>query len=123
MAPLLAVDGIEWTALQHGGAAAQAGQGPWAGRIRDRSAELTDFTATAGIMAGLDLVVSIDTAPAHLAGAMGVPVWVLLPDTGLDWRWPRGGATTGLYPSMRLYRRPPEGWAALARRLAADLVG
>ena len=72
-----------------------------------------DFQATADIIAGLDLVISVDTAAAHLAGAMGRPVWVLLGKHALDWQWPRE-ASAPWYPTARLFVQPrPGDWAAL----------
>lgn len=77
-----------------------------------------DFLDTAAIIAGLDLVISVDTAVAHLAGAMGKPVWVLLPYVA-DWRWMAGGETTPWYPTARLFRQGPDrAWAPVV-----DAVG
>ena len=65
-----------------------------------------DFADTAAVMAGLDLVVSVDTSIAHLAGALGKKTWILLPHLGTDWRWMRGRDDTPWYPSARLFRQP-----------------
>ena len=72
--------------------------------LRDLSPALTDFAETAAALGQLDLVITVDSAVAHLAGACGVPVWVMLPFTP-DWRWLRREDTTGWYPSMRLFRQ------------------
>ncbi|MGZ3377176.1 MAG: tetratricopeptide repeat-containing glycosyltransferase family protein [Phenylobacterium sp.] len=81
-----------------------------------------DFADTAAIIEGLDLVISIDTSVAHLAGAMGKPVWTLLPFLHCDWRWLRGRVDSPWYPSMRLYRHGErQDWAALVDRVLADL--
>lgn len=93
-------------------------------RARDLGRALPDFAATARILASLDLLVSVDTSVAHLAGAMGLPVLLLLPFEP-DWRWMLEGDTTPWYPSIRLFRQPrPEDWdpalkaAAEAARMA-----
>jgi ADP-heptose:LPS heptosyltransferase len=83
-----------------------------------------DFAETAEIVRGLARVVSVDTAVAHLAAAMGKPTWILLPAVGTDWRWLRDRRDSPWYPSAELFRqqRPGE-WepllAEIERRLAA----
>jgi len=73
-------------------------------------------------LAGLDLLVTVDTSWAHMAGAMGVPCWILLPFHGLDWRWMRYRPDTPWYASVRLYRqREGEDWGIVLERVAADL--
>lgn len=80
------------------------------------------FGITAKMIAGLDLVITVDTAVAHLAGAMGKPVWILLPAFATDWRWGREGDRTPWYPSARLYRQEVAGdWAGVLDRVEADL--
>ena len=70
----------------------------------------------------LDLVISIDTAVAHLAGALGAPVWVMLSHGG-DWRYGRTGTACPWYPGMRLYRQPAPGdWDAVIKAILADLA-
>jgi len=90
-------------------------------RIRDCSADLTDFGRTAGLIANLDLVVSVDTAVAHLAGALGAPVWVLLP-VAADFRWLHNRRDSPWYPTMRLFRQSATGdWEAVVRSVLAEL--
>lgn len=81
-----------------------------------------DFADTAAILEQLDLVISVDTAVAHLAGAMGRPCWTLVPGVLTDWRWMRGATTSPWYPSMRLYRQAEgEDWSRIVGAVAADL--
>jgi tetratricopeptide (TPR) repeat protein len=82
-----------------------------------------DFADTAAIMERLDLVISIDTSVAHLAGAMGRPVWTLLPRVHCDWRWLRERTDSPWYPSMRLYRQEQPGdWEPVVSAVLADLA-
>ncbi len=91
-------------------------------RLRDHAEELGDFADTAGLLEALDLVITVDTAVAHLAGALGRPVWLLLPETG-DYRWLLGHADSPWYPTMRLFRQPAANdWESVARELAAALA-
>lgn len=83
----------------------------------------TTFAETADIIAGLDLVVTVDTAVAHLAGAMGKPVWILIPHLDTDWRWGRTTETSSWYASARLFRSAPDGdWTPAFERIAAALA-
>jgi tetratricopeptide (TPR) repeat protein len=79
---------------------------------------LTDFAETAALLAELDLVISVDTAVAHLAGALGRPVWILLPAVA-DWRWGVGRTDTPWYPTARLFRQGGAGWAPVLQEVAA----
>ncbi|MGE4351840.1 MAG: tetratricopeptide repeat protein [Bdellovibrionales bacterium] len=119
LAPLWSLSNIQWLSLQHG---PQAKNIPADAPLRNMTEHLTDFSVTAAILQDLDLLITADTAMAHLAGAMGVPVWVLLPATGTDWRWGRNGETSFWYPSMRLFRQNPgESWAGPLQRIVSEL--
>jgi tetratricopeptide (TPR) repeat protein len=90
-------------------------------RVTQLGEELTDFSDTAAVLALCDLVIAVDTAPAHLAGAMGRPLWVLLPFAP-DWRWTREAATTPWYPQARLLRQAALGdWDGVIARAADEL--
>lgn len=111
--------GITFIGLQKGPAAGQAdGNQILASNLGE---ELEDFSDTAAVVHCLDLVISIDTAVAHLAGAMGKPVWVLLPRFA-DWRWGTDGRKSPWYPSMRLFRQPEAGnWPAVVSMVKSAL--
>ena len=84
----------------------------------DAAPWLTDFTVTAAVLADTDLVIAVDTAVAHLAGAMGRPTWLLLPHVA-DWRWLKGRSDSPWYPSLRLFRQPQPGdWTSVVDRIA-----
>jgi hypothetical protein len=122
-APLLAVEGIQFISLQKGSAVQQTGASP----MIDFTSELHDFSDTAALIQSLDLVVTVDTAVAHLAGAMGQAVWVLLPSMP-DWRWMLDRQDSPWYPTMRLFRQTDRGdWSdpveRMARELAAKVTG
>lgn len=120
-APLAAVEGVELYSLQKGGAAAQIAENT-AFPITDLAPELNDFTDTAAALANLDLVISVDTVIVHLAGALGRPVWTLLPHYP-DWRWMRERADSPWYPMMHLFRQPePDNWSALFAEVASVLA-
>ena len=93
--------------------------------LADLSAELADFGETAALIANLDLVITVDTAIAHLAGAMARPVWIMLPKAS-DWRWLLDRSDSPWYPTARLFRQiTPGAWdpviAAIAAALAQDV--
>ena len=90
--------------------------------IVDFTDYIDDLKNTAEIIAGLDLVISVDTAIAHLAGAMGVPVWNLVRFNGY-WPWMRETDKTVWYPSMRIFRQPALGdWESVISRVRENLV-
>lgn len=104
----------------------QIGRGPdealpaW---VEDLAGELSDFADTAAAMSGLDLVISIDTAAAHLAGALGQPVWLLVREDA-EWRWMTQRDDSPWYPSMKIFRRKSlQSWRALAEEVADALSG
>jgi ADP-heptose:LPS heptosyltransferase len=89
--------------------------------LPDLAADLADFGETAAVIANLDLVVSVDSAVAHLAGAMGVPTWTLIYEPA-DWRWMTRREDSPWYPTMRLFRQPRAGqWAEPIGRLVGSL--
>jgi Flp pilus assembly protein TadD len=119
--PLLEVSGVRFVSLQFGPRAADIARLGFADRLEDLSAVLGDFANTARFVAALDLVVTVDTAMAHLAGAMGREAWVMLARVP-DWRWGLAGETTPWYPSLSLFRqRDPGDWDGVVRRLVDAL--
>jgi tetratricopeptide (TPR) repeat protein len=117
---LVDVRGVTFFSLQKDAAAAQLRQSQ-ALRPHDFTGELTDFADTAALVEGLDLVISVDTSVAHLAGAMGKPVWVLL-RFDADWRWLCDREDSPWYPTARLFRQTAPGdWDGVVSRVAAAL--
>lgn len=118
--PLLDAAGASFVSLQVGARAPDVTKLPQ-GTITDVSAELTDFAETAGAILNLDLIIAVDTAVVHLAGALGKPTWVMLPFSP-DWRWLLDRNDSPWYPTLRLYRQPKPGdWESVIARVAADL--
>jgi hypothetical protein len=90
--------------------------------LRPEATGTRDFREAAELFAGLDLVITVDTAAAHVAGSLGVPTWVLLPAFATDWRWLRGRSDCPWYPSVRLFRQPaPGAWAPVFAEVEAAL--
>jgi tetratricopeptide (TPR) repeat protein len=90
-------------------------------RLVDMTPHMTDYEQSARILGGLDLIISVDTSVVHLAGAMGVPCWVLLPYNS-DWRWGISGETTVWYDSLRLFRQEsPNDWSGLMEIVKREL--
>ncbi len=121
LAPLAAVDGVRWYSLQFGLRAGQSPAPPEGFPLTDLGPETQDFRDLAAAIEEMDLVISVDTSAAHLAGALGLPVWVLLPYLP-DWRWGLGRPDTPWYPTMRLFRqRRPGEWASVIEDAARQL--
>ena len=90
--------------------------------IRRFGDDLADFSDTAALASVMDVIITVDTAVAHLAGALGLPVWILLPHIGIDWRWMLDRSDCPWYPTARLYRQPAIGdWGTVIDRVAQDL--
>lgn len=122
-APLARVPGVTFYSLQKGVAAAQLHQPPAGMELIDYSGDLHDFTDTAAFIMNLDLVISVDTAPVHVAGALAKAVWTLLPFAP-DWRWLRDRQDSPWYPTMGLFRQPRLGdWEAVMEQVAQSLEG
>jgi tetratricopeptide (TPR) repeat protein len=117
VAPILAARGMRFFSLQIGAAARDG-----SGGITDLAPGLTDFAQTAGAIANLDLVISVDTAVAHLAGAMGKRVWIMLPFVP-DWRWLLEREDSPWYPTARLFRQKTRGdWGPVVSDIADALA-
>jgi hypothetical protein len=85
-------------------------------------AELRNFSDTAAVISLLDLVISVDTSVAHLAGALGKPVWIMLPYNG-DWRWMLEGDASPWYPTAWLFRQPTVGdWDSVLVRVKSEIA-
>ncbi|MGE3333860.1 MAG: tetratricopeptide repeat protein [Rhodospirillaceae bacterium] len=121
LAPLRAVPGVSWFSLQVGDVAAERDASPFAARMIDLAPQLRDFGATASAVSALDLVICVDTAVAHLAGALGKPVWTLIAEAN-DWRWLSARSDSPWYPTMRLFRqRRGRDWHTPVKLMAAEL--
>jgi hypothetical protein len=121
VAPLGEIEGLTFFSLQKGTAAEQAATPPAGLRLVDLSPQLHDFAHTAAAIANLDLVITVDTAVAHLAGALGKPVWIMLACAN-DWNWLIGREESPWYPTARLFRQPALGtWDPVIKRIAGEL--
>ncbi len=113
LAPLLAQSNHQFFNLQ---------KGVEAEPLRDLEKHASDVRDTAALMLHLDLIVSVDTVTAHLAGALGLPVWILLP-FGADWRWMLSRRDTPWYPTARLFRQVRQGdWGTVISEVADALA-
>jgi hypothetical protein len=119
--PFGKVPGIAFFSLQKGAAGIQVASPPPGMKVIDLASHLHDFKDTAVAIMSLDLVISVDTAVAHLAGALGKPVWTVLPHFP-DWRWMLNRESTPWYPTMRLFRQSSPGeWRPVFERAAESL--
>ncbi len=120
-ARLSRLSGIDWYSLQKDHGKEQIRDMPDGMNIIDLGGELADFHDTAGVITNLDLVISVDTAVVHLAGALGKPVWTLLPFVP-DWRWMLDQEDTPWYPTMTLFRQTEKGdWQSVFDQVADRL--
>jgi uncharacterized protein (TIGR03032 family) len=120
--PILRVPGVEFFSLQKGERAKDLAKLPADVCVRDLDPLLDDFGDLAVLMDQLDLVITVDTAAAHMAGALGKPVWTLLSAEVADWRWGLTGEATPWYPSMRLFRQEKAGdWLGVVARIGEAL--
>ena len=116
LAPLFALPGLQFFSLQKDGPAP-----PEHFALMDFMGEMEDFADTAALIANLDLVISVDTSVAHLAGALGKPVW-LLDRFDACWRWLVGRHDSPWYPGLRLFRQPQPGdWTSVLAEVASEL--
>jgi tetratricopeptide (TPR) repeat protein len=121
LAPLLPLPGAEFLSLQKGirpEDAAVMKDLP----ITDIAGEFGDFADTAAVVSLVDLVIAVDTSVAHLAGALGRPIWILLPFSA-DWRWLQSRKDSPWYPTARLFRQPAIGdWEGVIRNVKKELA-
>ncbi len=124
LTPLFERTDIQWVSLQYGDHDALENQATAAGasiRIDRTVDQLADIDIFAAQIAALDLVITIDNSTAHLAGALGIPVWVLLP-FARDWRWLQVREDSPWYPTMRLFRQPQRGdWQSVIQKVRSAL--
>jgi len=122
LAPILSVPGIECFSLQFGAGSEQTAEYSSREGLIDLTDEHRDFADTAALVSQLDLVITCDTAVAHLAGALAIPVWVALPYAA-DWRWLLIREDSPWYPTMRLFRqKKPNDWSAPVAEIKAAIV-
>jgi Tfp pilus assembly protein PilF len=122
LAPLAAVSGVQFISLQKEDGGDPRGADPKVLPLVDWTADLHDFADTAALISVLDLVITVDTAVAHVAGALNAPVWMMVPFTP-DWRWFLHRADSPWYPSMRLFRQSVGGgWGEVVAEVCRALV-
>ncbi|MFQ5686345.1 MAG: tetratricopeptide repeat protein, partial [Candidatus Scalindua sp.] len=116
------IPGLSFYNLQKGPASVEVNHPPKGMKIINLGDELNDFADTAALIANLDMVISVDTAVAHLAGAIGKPVWTLIHSTP-DWRWLLNRDDSPWYPGMRLFRQTqPNNWAEVFEQVKKALI-
>jgi len=121
LAPLWSVRNVSFFSLQKDGPGEQSPRSQMSDRIIDLTSQLSDWSETAAFMMGLDLIISVDSAPVHLAGALGRPTWALL-SKGADWRWHVDRDDSPWYSTMRLFRQSKVNrWDDVMQRVAAEL--
>ncbi|HEY4318441.1 MAG TPA: tetratricopeptide repeat protein [Herbaspirillum sp.] len=121
LAPLFELNDIQFVSLQKGGKAGDLARAETEFKMINAGQEFGDFADTAGMIANLDLVISVDTSVVHLAGAMGAPTWTLVAKTP-DWRWLLGREDSPWYPSVRLFRQETNGdWPGVIVQVKAEL--
>ncbi len=119
---LLQMENVLPVSLQLGQGQEQLAKHPARARVLDASSEIRDFSDTAAVIAGLDCVVTIDSAVAHLAGAMGKPAFVMLSHAG-EWRWLDKRTDSPWYPTLQLVRQPqPGAWDSVVQRIGERLL-
>jgi tetratricopeptide (TPR) repeat protein len=122
LAPLLSLSGIDFVSLQREYREADMAALAASRNLRRLDAALADFADTAAVVEAVDLVITVDTAVAHLAGALGKPVWILVSSIQ-DWRWLLQREDSPWYPTARLFRQPEIGdWDSVIGRLARELA-
>ena len=120
--PLFETPGVDFYSVQTGPGMEALGQHRLGGMVEDLGPELGDFADTAAAFVNLDLLITSDTAVPHLAGALGKPVWLVLPYVP-DWRWLMEGEKSPWYPTMRLFRQTSPGdWDGVFDRVARALL-
>ncbi|OGQ94629.1 MAG: hypothetical protein A2521_06305 [Deltaproteobacteria bacterium RIFOXYD12_FULL_57_12] len=122
LAPLASLPECVFVSLQKGASAMEAKNPPHGMTLLDLGKELPDFSDTAALLQCLDLLITVDSAPAHLAGAMGLPAWVMIP-ANPDWRWLLEREDCVWYPTLRLFRQSHLGnWSDTIERLTDALI-
>lgn len=122
LAPLLNLSGVEIHSLQKGPAESDLEHVAGGERVIRHGTALNDFADTAAMVAKLDLIIGVDTAVVHLAGALEKPAWVLL-SADPDWRWMRGRSDSPWYPTLRLFRQPSLGfWEPVVAQVCDELA-